>query len=476
MSTFRSLAASLLLLTGATPLTAADPLLRNWGMGAFRGMDTTVTVQSLSASDTDTAAAALVYTITTAPTKGPLRKAGVDLAVSGTFPQADIAGGLITYRHVAGANDAMDVVAFSLTDGGATQNHTLRIHVGPAAGAPFRVQKVGEYRVPSGFNADGGVAEIVAYDPGSRRLMLVNGVTNSVDVLAFGNDDVAAPALIASLSPAATVAAATNVTSVAVKNGLIAVAVGNTTKTTPGYVFFYNAATGAYVSHIDFATALSQAGGVRGALPDMVTFTPDGTKVLLAIEGEPADTYSIDPLGGLVVVGISGGVPAATATFIGFSDADTATWRAAGVRIFNDKAVGAPAASAAADLEPEYITVSADSGTAYVSCQENNALATFDLSGLTLTSVVALGSKDHSAVGNELDASDEDGGTNTNSGSAVIKIQNYPVRGLYMPDGLASFTSGGQTYVVSANEGDAREWGDGTTNGLVEVTRVRGGV
>lgn len=485
MSTRRYLV-SLLLLTGASLASAADPVLRNWGMGAFRGMDTTVTVQSLSATDTDTAASGLVYTITTAPTKGALRLNNADLAVSGTFTQADIAGGLLTYRHVAGANDAMDVVAFSLSDGTATQAHTLRIVVGPSTGSSFRMQKVGEYRIPAGYNPDGGVAEIVAYDSNSRRLMVVNGVTNTVDVLSFGNDEFAAPGLVASLQPSAVVATATNVTSVAVKNGLIAAAVGNTTKTTPGYVFFYSAATGAYVSHIDFSTALSQAGGIRGTLPDMVTFTPDGTKVLVAIEAEPSGDYAIDPLGGLVVIDVTSGVPAASATFIGFDDANTAAYIAAGVRIFNNKALGAPTASAAADLEPEYITVSADSATAFVSCQENNALAIFNLNTLTLSSVAPLGTKDHSVVGNEIDASDEDGGTNTNSGNTSIKIQNYPVKGLYMPDGIASFTSGGQTYVVSANEGDAREWWvdtdadgeiDGSeTQGMVEATRVRGGV
>lgn len=486
MPAHRHVLSLLLFLAGVAALPAADPVLRNWGMGAFRGMDTSVTVQSLSATDTDTAAASLVYTITTAPTKGTLLLNGVSLAVASTFTQADIAGGLLTYRHVAGANDAMDVVAFTLSDGTVTQAHTLRILVGPSSGSSFRMQKVGEYRVPSGYNPNGGVAEIVAYDPASRRLMVVNGATNTVDMLAFGSDEFTSPTLIASLNPSAVVATATNVTSVASKNGLIAAAVGHTTKTSPGYVFFYSAATGAYVSHIDFSTALSQVGGIRGALPDMITFTPDGTKVLVAIEAEPSGDYTIDPLGGLVVVGISSGVPAATATFIGFDDANTAAYSSAGIRIFNNKSVPAPAASAAADLEPEYITVSADSTTAFVSCQENNALAIFNLSTLTLSSVAPLGTKDHSVVGNELDASDEDAGTNTNSGTPLIKIQNYPLKGLYMPDGIASFASGGQTYVVSANEGDAREyWVDtdadgevdgGELLGMVEATRVRGGV
>ena len=451
MRIHRHLVPLFLLLAGSALAQAADPVLRNWGMGAFRGMDTSVTVQSLSATDADTTAANLVFTITTAPTKGSLRLNGVDLVVTGTFSQADIAGGLVSYRHVAGANDAMDVVAFTLSDGTATQAHTVRILVGPSAGASFRMQKVGEYRVPSGFNADGGVAEIVGYDPNSRRLMLVNGVTNTVDVLAFGNDDFAAPTLVASLQPSTTVATATNVTSVAVKNGLIAVAIGHTTKTTPGYVFFYTAATGAYVSHIDFSTALSQVGGVRGALPDMVTFTPDGSKVLVAIEAEPASDYSIDPDGGVVVVAVTAGVPAASATWIGFDDANTAAYQAAGVRIYNDRASTAPTISAAKDLEPEYITISADSTTAYVSLQENNAVAVYDLTTNTLTAVRALGLKDHNQPGTGMDSSDRDGAGNTVS----INVGSRPFRGMYQPDGMAILSSG---HLLTANEGDARDY------------------
>lgn len=459
----------LLLMTDAAPPTPVGSLqLRNWGFGALRAGTTVLGRSALWASDGR--GGGITYTVSTAPLIGALKLNGVALVAADTFTQANIDAGLVTYQHVAGGNDAFARLVFSVTDGTTTLNsQELNISVGTGV----RVQKVGEYKVPAGFNANGGVAEIVTHDPTSRRLFLVDGSTESVNVLGLSGAQAAAPSLLTTLTPSSVAASATTVNSVACKNGLLAVAVANTAKTSPGFVFFYNAATGAYVSHIDFSTALSQVGGIRGALPDMVTFTPDGLKVLVAIEAEPSDDAGYtDPDGGLVVIDVSAaGVPAATATFIGFSDANTAAYETAGVRIYNDKATTAPAASAAKDMEPEYIAVSPDSSTAWVSCQENNALAVFNLTSKTLTSVVALGSKDHSVAGNEIDLSNEDGGANTNSGSASIKIQTYPgVRGLYMPDGIAVHASGGSNYVLSANEGDSRAWVS-----LNEEVRVRDG-
>lgn len=459
----------LLLMTDAAPPTPVGSLqLRNWGFGALRAGTTVLGRDALWASNRR--GGTVTYTVTTAPLIGTLKLNGVALVATNTFTQADIDAGRVTYTHTAGGNDAFARLVFSVTDGATTlAARELNISIGTG----LRVQKVGEYQVPAGFNANGGVAEIVTYDPASRRLFLVDGSTESVNVLGLSGSQIGAPSLITTLVPSAVAgaAAATTVNSVACRNGLVAVAVANTVKTSPGFIFFYNASTGAYVSHIDFSTALNQVGGIRGALPDMVTFTPDGLKVLVAIEAEPSDDGAYtDPDGGLVVIDVSAaGVPAATATFIGFSDANTAAYKTAGVRIFNDKSTPAPTASAAKDMEPEYIAVSPDSGTAWVSCQENNAVAVFNLTSKTLTSVVALGTKDHGVAGNELDLSNEDAGVNTNSGTASIKIQTYPgVRGLYMPDGIAVHASGGSNYLLSANEGDSRAWA-----ALNEEVRVR---
>jgi hypothetical protein len=229
--------------------------------------------------------------------------------------------------------------------------------------------------------------------------------------------------------------------SVAVKNGIVAVGyaiVGANNAQQPGVVAFYNAATAAYISQVTV-----------GYLPDMIVFTPDGTKVLTANEGEP-NSYgqgtSFDPEGSVSIIDISGGVAAATVQTAGFTsfNGQMAALKAAGVRIYG------PGATVAQDLEPEYIAFSADASKAYITLQENNAVAELDIATATITQILPLGLKNHNIAGNGLDASDQDGGT--------INIQNWPIRGMYQPDAIASFTVGGITYYITANEGDSRNY------------------
>jgi hypothetical protein len=106
-------------------------------------------------------------------------------------------------------------------------------------------------------------------------------------------------------------------------------------------------------------------------------------------------------------------------------------------------------ATVAQDLEPEYIAVSHDSQTAWVTLQENNALAIVDLKARRVTSLVALGFKNHALAGLGLDGSRDD---------RVIGIQPWPVWGMYQPDAIAAFRDGNATYLVTANEGDVREY------------------
>jgi len=105
--------------------------------------------------------------------------------------------------------------------------------------------------------------------------------------------------------------------------------------------------------------------------------------------------------------------------------------------------------SDASNFEPEYIAISDDNATAYVTLQENNAIAVIDLTNSTITNVLPLGWKDHSAEGNGLDASDKDD---------AINIATYPFRGLYLPDAIAQVSIGGTQYLLTANEGDARDY------------------
>lgn len=296
-----------------------------------------------------------------------------------------------------------------------------------------------------------GAAEITAYDAGTKRLFVVNGTNGTVDVL-----DLTDPTKPARAGSIAVGLLGAGVNGVAVHNGLVALAIEATSKTLPGRVAFYNASDLRLLSSIQV-----------GALPDMVVFTPDGRRLLVANEGEP-NSYglpdSVDPEGSISVITVNGGVSptVATADFRAFNGQEAAL-RTQGIRIFG------PGASAAQDLEPEYIALSDDGKTAYVTLQENNAIAVVDVESATVTAVKPLGFKDHSLAGMGLDPSDEDGTLNTNTGTPAVGIRQVPVRGLYMPDAIASYAVGGKTFLITANEGDARA----DYPGFNEETRVR---
>ena len=295
-----------------------------------------------------------------------------------------------------------------------------------------------------------GAAEITAYDAASKRLFVVNGANNTTDVLDL--TDPTKPAKVGTISVADF---GGGVNSVAVHEGLVALAVEAKVKTDLGTVAFYQASSLALLHKVTV-----------GALPDMLTFTQGGTKLLVANEGEP-NSYgqldSVDPEGSISVITVNqGGVPTvATADFKAFIGQETAL-REKGIRIFG------PGSNAAQDLEPEYITVTQDEKTAYVTLQENNAYAIVDIASANVTALVPFGLKDYNIEGFGLDASDEDGALNSNSGNATIKIVPQPVKGMYQPDAIASYTVGGVTYLVTANEGDAREY-----TGFIEEARVR---
>jgi DNA-binding beta-propeller fold protein YncE len=295
---------------------------------------------------------------------------------------------------------------------------------GPAASAPpssrVSLNPIGTYH--SG-DFDQSAAEIVAFDPGSDRLFVVNANEGVVDVLDLR--DPTEPTKVDEL------VAGGEINSVAVRDGLVAVAVQADPAQQPGTVELFTA-TGEPVGE---PTSV-------GALPDMVTFTPDGSKIVVANEGEP-DGYcgGDDPEGSISIIDVATHA-VSTADFQAFNGQEDAL-RAAGVRIFG------PDATVAQDLEPEYVTIDASSTTAWASLQENNALAIVDLASATVTDIVPLGYKDHSLADNALDASNEDDG---------INIRSWPVSGMYQPDAIDAYTHGNSTYIVTANEGDARDY------------------
>ncbi|MDX2162634.1 MAG: choice-of-anchor I family protein [bacterium] len=276
---------------------------------------------------------------------------------------------------------------------------------------------------------DGGATEIVAYDPASQQIFSINGDNGTVDIISLA--DAAAPALVAQVDLSEY---GDSPTHVRVRDGVAAVSVANDQD--PGSVVFITTA-GEVISAVTV-----------GALPDMLIFTPDNTKVLTANEGEPNDDYTVDPEGSVSIIDISGGVEnltdanVTTATFEAFN-ADGALPE--GVRVFG------PGATPAQDFEPEYIAVSPDSATAYVTLQENNALAVVDIAAGTVSAVLPLGFKDFSVEGSGIDPTDEDG---------AINIRPVPVFGMYLPDAIEAFEVGGEVYLITANEGDSREYED----------------
>lgn len=274
-------------------------------------------------------------------------------------------------------------------------------------------------------------AEIPAYDAASKRLFVVNAQKGLVDVLDASKPE--QPIHIAELS-ARDYLADSEVNSVAVHNGVVAIAVQAKNKTDAGLVVFFNAKDLSFMSKV-----------AVGSLPDMLTFSPNGKTVLVANEAEPNDDYSIDPEGSVSIIDIQDiKQPKASIADFRAWNSQKADLMSKGVRIFG------PNATVAQDLEPEYITISGDSKTAWVTLQENNAIARIDIAQQKVTDIYPLGYKDHGVMGNELDVSDRDSKIDIKTWTGLV--------GMYQPDSIANYQVNGQTYLVTANEGDSREW------------------
>ncbi|MFT7379870.1 MAG: DNA-binding beta-propeller fold protein YncE, partial [Bacteroidia bacterium] len=464
--------------------------------------------------------------------------------------------------------------------------------------------------------------EISAYDEVNNRIYSTNSGTIGVSVFSFENGIITAIATI----DLSSYGVAPN--SVAVNNGILAVAMPNSTKTDNGSILFYDK---------DYTLLNTVA---VGALPDMVTFSPDGKYVIVANEGEPNDDYTIDPEGTVSIIDISSGVATATvshATFGGvtipadvrifgrvegsatdlfiseyaegssynkyleiyngtgstvnledyaFPNVGNDPTVAGEYEFWNDFPTGATIADGdvyiiadaradslilaeadytfnflsngddgfalvkggswididtdgnkdaaevtgftvldllgdwngrpsngwdvagetaatqnhtlvrkgsytgsanwttsagttaensewivkaqddwtglgehalivystpSQDLEPEYVAVTGDSKTAYVVCQENNAIAVVDIATATVTKIFSLGYKDLSNPDYAIDASDKD--------DSIGNFNTYAnVYSMFQPDAIVIADIGGTEYLVTANEGDARDY------------------
>ena len=342
---------------------------------------------------------------------------------------------------------------------------------------------VGRYASGGTPSAPSLVAEIVSYHANSKSLFItVDTATEPssfkrIDISGLGTTAVSSPITANNLQVSArfNVAADVNdntftaggVQSLDVTGNLLAIAVQATPKTNAGVIAFYSLSATGTPSFLKKVTV--------GALPDGVAFSPDGKYLVVANEGELSNSFmtdGIDPEGTISIVNISNGVPSDTAVQLGFTDFNTGGKRAselpATVRI------GRPGASVAQDLEPEYVAISADSKTAFITLQENNAVAVVDLATAKIDKIFALGFKDYGSK-YKIAASDRYAGTSSSaygSPSAQANLKNYTnLYGVYLPDGIASYTVNGKTYFLTANEGDDR--GDFLTGASADTARFK---
>lgn len=282
-----------------------------------------------------------------------------------------------------------------------------------------------------------GAAEISAYDEVTKKLFTVNNSnTNQIDVIDVS--DPAVPKKLAVISLASYNEASN---SVAVYNGKLAVALESTVnKQDNGKVVVFNTNDYSLIKEITV-----------GALPDMVTFSPDGKYIVTANEGEPNADYSVDPDGSISIISVDKNYQVVTLNFEKFAP-ELSYLKLNGFRI------ATKAKTFAADIEPEYVTISADSKTAWVTLQENNAMAKVDLDSKKISSLFGLGYKSFNSSANGIDVSDRDN---------TVAFTSKNIKGMYMPDGIASYTAKGINYLITANEGDAREY-----TGYADVARL----
>ncbi|MCG9546014.1 choice-of-anchor I family protein [Vibrio sp. Isolate33] len=289
---------------------------------------------------------------------------------------------------------------------------------------------------------DTSAAEIVSYDSCTDKLYVVNAQAQKVDVLSMNADS--APTSEGSIDlQSAAAASGINIgaaNSVSTHQGLVAVAIENADKQQNGIIALYRSDT------LELITTYT-----AGALPDMVSFSKDGRYIASANEGEPNADYSIDPEGSVTLVDLANGPLQAKVTQIDFKAFNQGQPRHA--ELTDKVRISAPNATVAQDLEPEYLTF-ADNGKLYVALQENNALAAIDVATSEVDAILGLGGKPWDTA--QLDASNKD--------KNIGNLQSYAMlEGLYMPDSITSYSVDGNTYIVTANEGDGREYGIKTT-------------
>ncbi len=281
---------------------------------------------------------------------------------------------------------------------------------------------------------DANTTEISAYSIKTKKLFIANTLEKEISVY-----DISNPKKGRKLKSIHIDAYGGNVNSVAVHGWRLAAAIEAKHKQDSGKIVVFNV----------HSQKMIEAYTV-GALPDMVCFTPDGRYLLSANEGEPNDTYTEDPEGSISIVDLEKN----TVANVNFAqwESRAEALKNGGLRIFGKNA------NLAQDIEPEYLTISDDSKRAWVTLQENNAIAEIDILNKKVANIFPLGTKDFSLLRNKLDVSDADDS---------LQLRNWPVKGFYLPDAIDHIMYRGNEFIITANEGDARAY-----KGFSEENRV----
>lgn len=288
--------------------------------------------------------------------------------------------------------------------------------------------------VPS-YGIDMAAVEQSAYDV-TDRIMYAAG-DNYIHIIDFG--DLVRPAILRGI-PLSTLA-----NDIEMCGDYVAVAQQGFTATDIGKVAIYekfSRATGSFnkVAEIEV-----------GYKPDMLHFTHDCSKIVVANEGEAAESYDgssfINPEGSVSILKATGNpYDPYSAITLGFDyfNQFASEYEMYGVRQPYKGQLTGETQTMAQNLEPEYVTFSSDERTAYVCLQENNAIAIVDLVMEEIAEIVPLGSKSWNSL--LIDASDKDGG---------IMFKSYDIYSYYQPDSIKTININNHDYIITANEGDS---------------------
>ncbi|MBL6776277.1 MAG: choice-of-anchor I family protein [Alphaproteobacteria bacterium] len=287
----------------------------------------------------------------------------------------------------------------------------------------LEMKEIGNFKIGDGE----GYAEMLRYHAPSKSLMVTASETGTIERLSI--KDAANITKMEALD-----LSGGDVTAVAVHGAMVAASIKADAADAAGMVKLFDVNAGEIATY------------TTGALPDNLAFSPDGRYLLTANEGEPSDDYSVDPEGSFTLIDLKSSPKNATVTQLSLNGFNTPR----GGRTVK------PGANFAADAEPEYVAFDASGKTAYVTLQENNSVAVIDIEKAEVAGIVGLGVKNVSRTSHDMSNKDN-----------AINMKRWPVLMMYQPDAIATYEVNGATYLVTANEGDAKDY-----DGFSEETRV----